>query len=180
MTFPDGCCLAYQIIFGLLKQVFCNWFDGVAAHETTMAILWMIKHYNWDAKLVLAVGAFAMSFGGFLLVSELHFTNPIAKAVALLKQFPHTLEFAGILKTKLEAVFLSVKAMLDMMKSVMELYELSHNEYFTAKSPEIIAATADIPTAVYWTIRTTVDCASQIMSLTGMGLEYVVFAHINN
>ncbi|XP_062110483.1 protein SIEVE ELEMENT OCCLUSION B-like isoform X2 [Humulus lupulus] len=155
------------------REVFCNWFKGVAAHNTTMDILHIIKHYSWDAKLVLAVGSFAMSFGGFRLVSELHSTNPIAKAVALLKNFPQTLELAGILKSMLEAIFLVVKAILDMTKSVIELYELSHNEYFTAESPEIIAATADIPTAVYWTIQSTVDCASQIMSLTAMDPEYL-------
>ncbi|PON74659.1 Sieve element occlusion [Trema orientale] len=158
-----------RIIAAISGKVFCNWFDGVVGHETTMEVLYMIKDYNWDAKLVLAVGAFAMSFGEFRLLSELHFTNPVAKADALLKQFPDELEFAGILKSKLEAFFLVAKAMLDMTESVREFYELSYNEYFTAESPEIIAATADIPSAVYWTIRSTVDCASQIMSFTGMG-----------
>ncbi|KAF8026100.1 hypothetical protein BT93_F2803 [Corymbia citriodora subsp. variegata] len=38
--------------------------------------------------------------------------------------------------------------------------------------PASTAAMAHVPTAVYWTIRSTVACADQITSLTSVGLEY--------
>lgn len=163
------------------RQIFCDWLDGGDAHKTTMDILHMIKHYNWDAKLVLVVAAFAMNFGGFQLVAQLHFTNPLAKAVALLKKLPEMLEFSGNMKPKFEVLFVLIKAILDMVKTIVELCELFCKEDFTAESPEVIAtSSADVAIAVYWTIRGTVDCASQFVGLIGIGPKYVAFVHDNN
>ena len=36
---------------------------GGDAHATTMAILNMLSSYTWDAKLVIALAAFAMDYG---------------------------------------------------------------------------------------------------------------------
>ncbi|KAL5760009.1 hypothetical protein ACOSQ2_018847 [Xanthoceras sorbifolium] len=40
----------------------------------------------------------------------------------------------------------------------------------------MMTVAAHIPTAVYWTIRSIVACAAQIMCLVGMGHEYIVSA----
>ena len=139
-----------------------------------MDILRLIKHYSWDSKVVLALIPFAVSFGEFRLVVQHSTANPLAKGIALLKQLPEILEHMGALKPKLDALFELIKEILDVTTKIVEFYELPRQEYFTADSPELIAAVSHIPTAVYWTIRSIVVSATQIYSLTGMGIEYVI------
>ncbi|PON42304.1 Sieve element occlusion [Parasponia andersonii] len=146
---------------------------GVDVHTITMEILQIIKHYGWDSKVLLALVAFAVTFGEFRLVLQLYSTNPLAKAVALLKQLPELLEHAGALKPKLDALYTLIKEILDVTKKIVEFYDLPRNEYFSAESPEILAAASHIPTAVYWTIRSIVISSTQILALTGMGIEYL-------
>jgi hypothetical protein len=62
--------------------------------------------------------------------------------------------------------------MTDVAKCIVEFKELP-SQYITPDTPEMLTATAHIPTAVYWTIRSIVACTSQIVGLTGMGHEYV-------
>lgn len=123
---------------------------------------------------MLALAAFAVNYGEFWLVVQLYPTNPLAKSVAFLKQMPEILERAESLKPKFEALNNLIKAMLDVTKCIVEFKELP-SQYITPDAPEMVAATAHIPTAVYWTIRSIVACASQIMGLIGMGHEYVSF-----
>ena len=138
-----------------------------------MEILQIIRHYGWDSKVLLALVAFSVTFGEFRLVLQLYSSNPLAKAVALLKQLPELLEHAAALRPKLEALYDLIQEILDVAKKIVDFYDLPRNEYFTAESPEIRAAATHIPTAVYWTIRSIVVSATQILALTGMGIEYV-------
>lgn len=138
-----------------------------------MDILQLVKHYNWDSKVVLALVAFAITFGEFRLGVQLYPTNPLAKAVSLLKQLPQVMEHAVALRPQLDALFGLIGEILDVTKKIVEFYDLPRSEYFTSESPEIIAAASHIPTAVYWTIRSIVVSVTQILALTGMGIEYV-------
>lgn len=112
------------------------------------------------------------------MVAQLYPTNPLAKSVALLKQLPEIVERADTLKSKFEALSNLIKAMLDVAKCILELKELPP-QYITPETPEMVSATAHIPTAVYWTIRSIVACAAQIMGLIGMGQEYVITFYDN-
>ncbi|TXG56164.1 hypothetical protein EZV62_017477 [Acer yangbiense] len=147
---------------------------GGDAHATTLGIFNNFGSYAWDAKLVLAMAAFALKYGEFWLVAQLYSTNPLAKSVALLKQLPAILEKPAdtILKSKFEALSNLIKAMLDVTKCILEFKELP-SKYITPDTPEMVTATANIPTAVYWTIRSTVACSAQIMGLIGMGHECI-------
>ena len=148
-------------------------------HTIVMEILQIIKHYNWDSKALLPLISFALLFGEFRLEVQLFSTNPLAKAIAILKQLPEVLEHASDLKPKLDALFDLVREILDVTKKIVEFYDLPRHDYFTAESPEILAAVSHIPTAVYWTIRSIVVSSTQILALTGMGIEYVI-THIFN
>lgn len=141
-------------------------------HTIVMDILRLIKHYSWESKVVLALVSFAVTFGEFRIVLQQHPTNPLAKAVALLKQLPEVLEHAASLKPKLDALYTLIKEIIDVTKKIVEFYDLPR-DYFTSESPDILAAVSHIPTAVYWSIRSIVVSATQILSLTGMGIEYV-------
>lgn len=120
------------------------------------------------------MAAFAVNYGEFWLVAQLYSSNPLAKGLAILKQLPEILEYTDTLKPKFEALTNLIKAMLDVTKCIVEFKELP-SQYITPDTSELVTANAHIPIAVYWTIRSIVACASQIMGLIGMGHEYVTF-----
>ncbi|KAK0574134.1 hypothetical protein LWI29_018713 [Acer saccharum] len=154
-------------------EISCKCSGGGDAHATTLGILNTLASYTWDAKVVLAMAAFALNYGEFWVVAQLYPTNPLAKSVALLKQLPEILERADTLKSKFEALSNLIKAMLDVAKCILEFKDLP-SQYLSPDTPEMVSATAHIPTEVYWTIRSIVACAAQIMGLVGMGHEYMV------
>ncbi|KAJ6321440.1 hypothetical protein OIU77_011503 [Salix suchowensis] len=144
---------------------------GEEDHATTLAIFNLLSSYSWDAKVVLALAAFAVNYGEFSLVAQIYLTNPLAKAVALLKQLPEIIERAEDLKPQFEALANLIRAMTDVAKCIVEFKELP-SQYITPDTPEMLTATAHIPTAVFWIIRSIVACTSQIVGLVGMGHEY--------
>lgn len=126
--------------------------------------------------MVLALAAFATTYGEFWLVAHLYPTNPLAKSVAILKQLPDILEHTDALRPKFEALSSLIKVMVDVAKCIVQFKELPP-QYITPDTPAMVTAIAHIPTAVYWTIRSIVACASQIASLIGMSHEYVLLLH---
>ncbi|KAH8495395.1 hypothetical protein H0E87_018538 [Populus deltoides] len=76
------------------------------------------------------------------------------------------------MKPKFEELTSLIKVMMDVAQCIFEFKELP-SQYITPDTPEMLTATAHIPTAVYWTIRSIVACASQIMGLSGKGHEYI-------
>ncbi|KAK2636630.1 hypothetical protein Ddye_031422 [Dipteronia dyeriana] len=148
-------------------------FGGGDAHETTLGFFNTLARYSWDAKVVLAMAAFALNYGEFWFVAQLYPTDPLAKSVGLLKQLPDILKRTDTLQSKFEALSNLIKAMLDVAKCIIEFKELPA-QYIAPDTPEMVTATAHIPTAVYWTIRSIVVCATQIMGLIGMGDAYIV------
>ncbi|KAF8399816.1 hypothetical protein HHK36_015687 [Tetracentron sinense] len=103
---------------------------------------------------------------------RLYPTNHLAKSVALLKQLPDILEHRDMLKPRFDALNVLIKAMLDVTNCIIEFKELPA-QYITPETPAMSTAMAHIPTAVYWTIRSVVACASQIIGLIGLGHEYI-------
>ncbi|KAL5998265.1 hypothetical protein ACLOJK_009204 [Asimina triloba] len=159
-------------IHKLACEISCKCSGGGDAHGTTMAVLHTLASYRWDAKAVLALAAFAVSYGEFWLTTQLHTVNPLAKSVALLKQLPDILEHTDTLKSRFESLNILIKAVLDLTMCIIQLTELPP-EYITSDTPPMAMAIAHIPTAVYWIIRSIVACASQITSLIGIGHEFM-------
>ena len=150
---------------------------GSDAHATTTAIFNLLSSYNWDAKLVLSLSAFALNYGEFWLVAQMYSTNQLAKSMAILRQLPSILEHTGPLKPRFDALNNLIRTMVDVTRCVVELKELP-SKYISHDSPALATAMTHIPTAVYWTIRSMVACATQITSLTSMGHEYVLLVHL--
>lgn len=132
----------------------------------------MLSNYGWDAKAVITLAAFAVNYGEFWLVAQLYTANPLAKSLAHLKQLPDVLERGDSLKPRFEAVSNLIKTMLDLTRCIVRFKELPE-QYISPETPELVTATAHIPTAVYWIFRSIVACASIIINLIGMGHEYV-------
>ncbi|CAM8976588.1 unnamed protein product [Rhodiola kirilowii] len=146
--------------------------SGGDAHGTAVAVLNMLSCYTWDAKLVLALSAFAVNYGQFWLVAQFYSTNQLAKSISILKQLPELMEHSNLLQPRFDAVRGLIKAMIDVTKCIVEFKGLPH-KYIAPDVPEYAAAMSHIPITVYWTIRSAIACVSQIAGLTGLGHEYV-------
>ncbi|KAI4343679.1 hypothetical protein L6164_010999 [Bauhinia variegata] len=160
------------IIHKISCELSCKCSGGSDAHATTMALLNTLSSYPWHAKVVLTLAAFAVNFGEFWLVAQQSNTNTVAKSVALLKQLPDLVESASVLKPQFDALNLLVKAALDVTKSIVEFKALP-SHYISEDTPPMSVASAHIPIAAYWTIRSIVALSSQIISLIGLRNEYV-------
>ncbi|XP_043726165.1 protein SIEVE ELEMENT OCCLUSION B-like [Telopea speciosissima] len=153
-------------------EISCKCSGGGDAHSTTVALFNTLSSFSWDAKVVLALAAFAVTYGEFCLVAELYSTHPLAKSIALLKQLPDIFEYSDSLRPKFEALKSLIQAMLNVTKCVVKFNELPP-EYISADQPPMSVASTHIPTAVYWTVRSVVACASQIIGLIGLAHEYI-------
>ncbi|KAL8139870.1 hypothetical protein V2J09_005891 [Rumex salicifolius] len=143
------------------------------AHETTMSILRLLSHFTWEAKAVLTMAAFAMSYGEFWLLAQIFSSNSLAKSMAMLKQLPMVMEHTGSFRSVFEAIDELIQAMLSVIDCVIRIRELPPI-YVPEDDPAVKAARTQIPIAVYWTIRSAVTAATQITALTNMGYEYMV------
>ncbi|EEF35451.1 protein SIEVE ELEMENT OCCLUSION B [Ricinus communis] len=146
--------------------------SGGEAHAITMSILNTLSSYTWDAKLVIALAAFAMTYGEFWLVAQNYTSNQLAKSMAILKHMPDILEHSSMLKPRFDSVKNLITVMLAIAKCIVEFQELPP-QYITMDVPALSAAMAHLPISVYWTIRSIVACASQVIGLIGLGHEHV-------
>ncbi|KAK3413100.1 hypothetical protein EUGRSUZ_I01711 [Eucalyptus grandis] len=131
----------------------------------------MLAHFSWDAKLVLTMAALAFHYGEFWLLAQARYSNQLAKAMAMLKQMTSIMDHLGELKS-LDALNSLIQAMLEVTRCVVKLKELA-SAYISREVPALSDAMAHVTTAVYWTIRSAVACASQITNLTTFGYEYI-------
>ncbi|GMP29474.1 hypothetical protein CsSME_00004563 [Camellia sinensis var. sinensis] len=150
-------------------------------HQITISLFTVLSNYSWDAKLVLALAAYASNFGAFWLLAQMYTSNQLTKSMALLKRLPVTVEHSGPVKSRFDALNTLITAMLDLTRCIVALKDLP-SSYVTQEVPALSAVIATIPTAVYWTVRGIVACATQITSLTSltsltsMGYEFITSA----
>ncbi|GMP29456.1 hypothetical protein CsSME_00004554 [Camellia sinensis var. sinensis] len=165
--------LAYAID-KISTEFSCKCHDGVDTHATTMSVLKMLTSYSWEAKMVLALAAFAVSYGEFWLVAQFQTSSQLAKSVGVLKQVHFILEKSNISKPQFDEIKSLLKDLLDITKCVVEFTDLS-SRYTTTTTDLLDMSTvvSHIATATYWTIRSAVACAFQIASLMGIDHEYV-------
>lgn len=136
------------------------------AHITTMAILVKLSNYEWDAKAVLTLAAFAMEYGEFWLLAQNQPADPIAKSVAALKGVPVLTRPAALQKHRQAITELNnlVKTTLLVIELIFELEKLT--TFDTKDVPALLPAIEQIPVDVYWAIITIVAIVTQIDYLT--------------
>ncbi|XP_043703931.1 protein SIEVE ELEMENT OCCLUSION A-like [Telopea speciosissima] len=147
-------------------EISCRCTGGGDVHSTTMALLSnTLSRFSWDEKVIVALAAFAVIYGEFWLVEELYGTHPLANAIALLKQLPHIFEqpreTRSLMRLKFKALWTLIKAMLDVTNGIVQINELPRQHFANDQLPMSVADTI-IRSAVYWTIRSVVACASHI------------------
>ncbi|RVW78581.1 Protein SIEVE ELEMENT OCCLUSION B [Vitis vinifera] len=133
--------------------------SGEDAHATTLSIFNQLSYFPWEAKLIYS-------------------SNQLAKSVAILKQVPVILEHSASLKPRFDALNNLIRAMTDVTKCIIEFKGLP-SVYISHDAAPLVTAMAHIPTAVYWTIRAVIACASQISSLSSLGHEHALMSSTN-
>ncbi|CAH9134786.1 unnamed protein product [Cuscuta epithymum] len=151
-------------------ELSCRCSGGGDNNTATMAILNMLSHYQWDAKVVLCLAAFAITYGEFWLVAQLFPTHPLAKSVSILKQVPDIVEHEAALKSRFDAINNVIMAVMDVTRRIMDFKKLPPL-YISDDQPPLSVAKTHIPTAVYWTIKSIVACSAQLTSLLGINYE---------
>ncbi|KAJ6424002.1 hypothetical protein OIU84_024888 [Salix udensis] len=146
---------------------------GTDAHATTVSLCNLLPSYSWEAKLVLTMAAFALNYGEFWLLAQIYSSNELAKSMAILKQLPSIIEQSGPLKARFDALNNLIKVMMDVTRCVVEFKDLP-TSYISQEVPALSTAMTHIPTAVYWTMRSVVACATQITAITTMGHEFSI------
>ncbi|KAB1219090.1 hypothetical protein CJ030_MR3G018689 [Morella rubra] len=97
------------------------------AHKTTMSILNKLSNYSWEAKAALTLAAFALDYGDFWLLVQLHSSDQLAKSMGILRRVPSIVKRPGLQKYGKAIVELNnlVKATLELIDSIFELDNLS-------------------------------------------------------
>ncbi|KAK7268775.1 hypothetical protein RIF29_21483 [Crotalaria pallida] len=136
------------------------------AHKTTLVILNKLSNYDWDAKAVLTLAAFALEYSEFWLLAQHQTTDFLAKSVAVLKRVPALTRPAAVQKHRQAIIEVNnlVKTTLQVIELIFELEKLStHN---TKEVPALVPAIEQLPVDVYWTIITITAIVTQIDILT--------------
>lgn len=141
---------------------------GGDGHASTMAILNMLGNYSWDAKVVIALAAFAVTYGELWLVMLLSDTNPLARSIAVLKQTPEISEIKGVLKPQFKPLNDLIKVMVDVAKSLIE-FRLLPSKYISPDDVLLATSFNQIAITTYWTIRSVVAAGAQIATSFGIG-----------
>ncbi|KAL2462673.1 Protein SIEVE ELEMENT OCCLUSION B [Forsythia ovata] len=155
-------------------EIICKCSAGEEAQSIAIALLKSLSHYGWDAKVVITLAAFAVSYGEFWLVEHLRTKNQLAKHVAALKDLPETMEQQEVMEKQFKDAVKLLGTVLIATHIIIKFKELP-SQYITWESPEMVNATAHIPTTVYWIIRSILACASILLNLVGGGHEYVSY-----
>lgn len=145
-------------------------FEGENLHRNTVAVLEMLGHYRWDAKMVLALASLTHSFGMFWLILQLQSENDLALSLASVKQIPTAI--TELLQPKFKALNLLVDTMLKLTRSVIR-YESLSVKHELADDQDRAGAKSSIYLATYWICRSILVCSSQIADLRNLSLEQV-------
>ena len=135
-----------------------------------MAILKILENYQWDAKAVITIAAFAMNYGEFCLFAQLYIAHPLAKFVAILKHLPDIAEHGSTHQHLFGSIKGLVGAIVDLAKCMDRFDDLNH-KYISEDKPPLSNAIAIIHEPAYWIIFTVVVCTEQIASLAGVSTE---------
>ncbi|KAL1563077.1 protein SIEVE ELEMENT OCCLUSION B-like isoform X1 [Salvia divinorum] len=158
-------CIGDTLAFLLNKisiELSCKCSGGGDNHTLAVEILNALSSYTWEAKAVVVLASFAVSYGQFWLVANHFTTEPLAKSLAVLKLVP---EIVDTMKSRLETINSLVKVSLELTSYVGEFRRLP-SKYISNEAKPMVAGASHVPVAVYWIVRSLIACASQILGLT--------------
>lgn len=144
-----------------IKQILCSCLNEENLHKKTMSLFDSLANYRWDDKAVLALLAFAKSYGEFWLLIQLYPKNPLAVSVAMLKQLPSDI---SSLSRQFKALGSLIRIVVDLTKSVVLFEGLPLSQVNLGHEASSIRE-LHIYSTVYWILRSILTCSYQISDL---------------
>ncbi|KAL8267098.1 hypothetical protein R6Q59_004442 [Mikania micrantha] len=162
-------------IYKLSRAILWECHNTKDLHTRTLVLLEMLSNYRWDAKVVLILTAFAISYGEFRLILEVYSNNSLAASLAVVKNLCWG-NFEA-LRSQFKAMELLIKEMMELAKCVVRFEGLPiHFVHPDDHDCTLLAgAKSRIHLAAYWIFRSTLTSASQITCLIAMKQEQVLF-----
>ncbi|CAA0836153.1 Protein SIEVE ELEMENT OCCLUSION B [Striga hermonthica] len=147
-------------------ELSCNFSQG-DGHSFTLEILNMLSTYTWDAKSAIALASFSANYAQFWLVATLFTTDQLAKSVCILRRVQDLIELSDVMRSRFETVNAIVNVSVDLTRCFTE-FERLPSKYITNETEPLRVAMENIPTGVYWVVRSLVACASQVTATLGL------------
>ncbi|XVE85193.1 hypothetical protein DITRI_Ditri17bG0072200 [Diplodiscus trichospermus] len=104
-------------IYKIAHEMLCKCPGKGDPHTTTMVLFDLLGSYRWDAKVAIALAAFATSYCEFCLMMQLRPYSPLAVLIGNFKQLPSNM---SMLKPQLKALNLLFKTMVNLTKCIIE------------------------------------------------------------
>ncbi|KAF8378187.1 hypothetical protein HHK36_029524 [Tetracentron sinense] len=137
-------------------EISCKCSGGEDAHAPTVTLFFMLSNYKWDAKVILALVAFA-NYGKFWSATQFSTKNHSDKFGMLLEHLPDIMDNSISTKPRFDALYRLIEIVLEVSNDIIRFKELQTQH----ASPDSPVLSDHIPTAAYWTIRSVVACATQ-------------------
>ncbi|KAI3748109.1 hypothetical protein L6452_10984 [Arctium lappa] len=160
-----------HIINRLASEMSFKCLSGGEVHTTALALFHAMGNFHWEAKLVLTLSAFALNYGEFWLLAQIHSSNQLARSMAIFRQVPMIKEHSPPLEPRFDPLNKLLRSVLELTQCIIDFKDLP-SMYISSDVEALASALNTIPTAVYWSIRGIIACAAQITSFTSMGHEY--------
>ncbi|KAI7748874.1 hypothetical protein M8C21_032795 [Ambrosia artemisiifolia] len=104
-------------IYKLSRAILWECHNTIDMHARTIVLLEMVGNYRWDAKVVLILTAFAISYGEFRLILEVYSHNALAASLAVLKNL--CWRNSEALRPQFKAMEMLIKEMVELAKCVV-------------------------------------------------------------
>ncbi|KAH6761498.1 hypothetical protein C2S52_018931 [Perilla frutescens var. hirtella] len=128
-----------------------------------MEIMKLLSCYTWEAKIAIVLASFVVEYSQYRLVSLLCNDNPFAKLVGIMKHKREDVEEINYV-TKFEKIISLVKVSIEVTKFISK-FSCLPSKYISNKAEPMVAASSQIPIAVYWITRVVVACASEFTQI---------------
>ncbi|KAI3812439.1 hypothetical protein L1987_17148 [Smallanthus sonchifolius] len=158
-------------IYKLSRAILWECHNAKDMHARTLLLLEMLGNYRWDAKVVLILTAFAISYGEFRLILEVYSHNSLAASLAVLKNL--CWRNCEALRPQFKAMDMLIKEMMEVAKCVVR-FEGLPVQFVLLDDHDctlMAGAKSNIYLATYWIFRSTLTSASQITDLIAMKQE---------
>ncbi|TKY47700.1 SIEVE ELEMENT OCCLUSION C protein [Spatholobus suberectus] len=157
-----GCSEPVGFIITKICKKLCKCSGEGDINSRIMSLFDLIGKYSWDAKVVLVLAAFAVRYGEFWQLRQLHRGNTLAGLISSIRQLPYNLK---PLKLQIKALSLLVKTMMDVAMCIIK-FEYLPLQHVEPGNNIFIVTKSQIYEAAYWITRSSLACFSQVMDFT--------------
>ncbi|KAL2332721.1 hypothetical protein Fmac_013934 [Flemingia macrophylla] len=145
-----GCSEPVGLIITKIGKILCKCSGEADINSRIMSLFDLIGKYSWDAKVVLVLAAFAVRYGEFWQLMQLHRGNTLAALISNMKLLPYNLK---PLKLQIKALSLLIKTMMDVAMCIIKFENLPLQHVEPGTDHIFIVTKRLIYEAAYWITR---------------------------